>query len=58
MWTAGVQHAVPLFVWPNRTGVGTMTYMPAARKWLLVLGAPSDGDSTVGSFDTAFLEVR
>ena len=53
-----MRHATPLFVWPNHTGVTTMTYVAVLRKWLAVVVCPTDADSTVGSFDTAFLEVR
>eukprot|EP01052_Picozoa_sp_SAG31_P013705 SAG31_NODE_831_length_11669_cov_3.410026_8_plen_380_part_00 len=56
-WTKGdVAAAKPLFVWPNRTGVATMSYLQPLKKWLMVVGTPQHGNSMVGSFDTYFLE--
>jgi hypothetical protein len=57
-WSTGdVAAAKPLFVWPNRTGVATMSYMQPLKKWVMTVGTPQHGNSMVGSFDTYFLEA-
>ena len=53
---AGVAAARPLFVWPGKTGVVTMSWHSALKKYIVVISTPSSGCSTVGNFDTYFLE--
>lgn len=55
-WAASIADAKPLFVWPGRTGVVTLSYHPALGKYVMVVSTPTSGDSTVGNFDTYFLE--
>lgn len=55
-WVAQVSDAQPLFVWPGKTGVVTMTYHPTILKYIMVISTPTSGCSTVGNFDTYFLE--
>ena len=56
-WKAGtVSAAQPLFTWPNRTGVATMSFIAAIGKYVMVVGTPSHGLSMIRSFDTYFLE--
>ena len=56
-WVPDVAEAQPLFTWLNRTGVTTMTYVPALRKYLTLVSTPSiDGGSTLGDFDSYILE--
>jgi len=59
VWKDDVGDAAPLFTWENRTGVVTMTYMPALKKFIMCVGTPTRANgtkSTVGPFDTYFLE--
>jgi hypothetical protein len=53
---AGVAAAKPLFVWPGKTGVVTMSWHNVLQKYIIVISTPSAGCSTVGNFDTYFLE--
>ena len=56
-WVPEVGNAKPLFTWLNRTGVTTMTYVPAVQKYLMLVSTPSiDGGSTLGDFDSYILE--
>jgi hypothetical protein len=55
-WAPALADARPLFVWPNRTGVVTMSWHPALSKYIMVVSTPTTGCSTVGNFDTYFLE--
>ena len=55
-WVSSINDAKPLFVWPNKTGVVTMSYHPTLKKYILVVGTPSTGNSMVKNFDTYFLE--
>ena len=56
-WVPEVVMANPLFTWLNRTGVTTMTWIPALRKYLTLVSTPStDGGSTLGDFDSYILE--
>ena len=55
-WVPDVEGARPLFVWPGRTGVVTLTWWPELSKFIMVISTPSSGCSTVGNFDTYFLE--
>ena len=56
-WADAVAHAAPLFAWENRTGVVTMTFAPAAKLFLMVVGTPSCAAAScdgVGSMKGAF----
>jgi len=55
-WTASLAAAKPLLVWPGRTGVVTLSWHPTLGKYIMVVSTPSSGCSTVGDFDTYFLE--
>jgi hypothetical protein len=55
-WTGSLAAAKPLLVWPGRTGVVTMSWHPALAKYIMVVSTPSSGCSTVGDFDSYFLE--
>ena len=55
-WTASLAAAKPLLVWPGRTGVVTLSWHPTLGKYVMVVSTPSKGCSTVGDFDTYFLE--
>jgi hypothetical protein len=57
-WVDNVADAAPIFTWENRTGVVTMTYMPAVKKYIMVVSTctwANGTKSTVGPFDTYFL---
>ena len=59
VWKDDVADAAPLFTWENRTGVVTMTYMPALKKFIMCVSTCSWANgtkSTVGPFDSYFLE--
>ena len=59
VWKDDVADAAPLFTWENRTGVVTMTYMPAVKKFIMCVSTctwANGSKSTVGPFDTYFLE--
>jgi hypothetical protein len=59
VWKDDVADAAPLFTWENRTGVVTMTYMPAIKKYIMIVSTctwANGSKSTVGPFDTYFLE--
>jgi len=56
VWSSAIADAKPLFVWPGRTGVVTLSWHPALAKYIMVVSTPSAGCSTVGTFDTYFLE--
>jgi len=56
-WARGdVSKARPLLTWGNTTGVTTMTYLPAVRKYVMVISTPSISPFTNKNFDTYFLE--
>jgi hypothetical protein len=55
-WAPTLAAARPLFVWPGRTGVVTLSWVPALSKFIMVISTPSFGCSTVGNFDTYMLE--
>ena len=56
-WVQGdVEAAKPLVSWPNHTGVVTMTYMAAIKKYVLVISTATYYPSMVKEFDTYFLE--
>jgi hypothetical protein len=56
-WAPSLADARPLFVWPGRTGVVTLSWHPALGKFVMVVSTPTTGCSTVGDFDTYFLEA-
>ena len=59
VWKDDVADAAPLFTWENRTGVVTMTYLPALKKFIMCVSTctwANGTKSTVGPFDTYFLE--
>jgi hypothetical protein len=56
-WAIGdVSQAVPLVTWNNHTGVVTMTYFAALRKYVLTISTASFYPSMTHQFDTYFLE--
>lgn len=55
-WTPNISSASPLFVWRQKTGVVTASYVPALKKYIVAITTPTNGSSTVGNFDTYFLE--
>mmetsp|Transcript_5937 Transcript_5937/g.10784 ORF Transcript_5937/g.10784 Transcript_5937/m.10784 type:complete len:223 (-) Transcript_5937:127-795(-) len=55
-WTNSLEAATPIVHWANRTGVVTMTYLPAAGRYIMCVSTPSVSPSTVGTFDSYFLE--
>jgi hypothetical protein len=55
-WVTSISDSSPLFVWPNRTGVVTMSFHPTLQKYIVVISTPTDGNSMVKDFDTYFLE--
>ena len=57
IWTSGdVSKAQPLFTWDNHTGVVTLTYFPAMKKFIMVVSTPTYSPYTVLQFDTYLLE--
>ena len=50
-WTPSLADAAPLLVWPNRTGVVTLSWHATLSKYILVIGTPTAGCSMVGTFD-------
>ena len=56
-WARGdVGAARPLITWENHTGVTTMTYHPALRKYIMVVSTAGNYPSMHDKFDTYFLE--
>jgi len=56
-WVKGdVSQARPLVVWANRTGVTTMTYIPALKRYIMCISTPTYSPYTEKQFDTYFLE--
>lgn len=55
-WTRDLQQAQPVLRWGNRTGVSTMTWVPAIERFVLCVSTPTYSPSTVKQFDTYFLE--
>lgn len=57
-WVLGnVSAAQPLFSWLNRTGVVTMTYLPAVQRYLVCVSTPTTyGGDTLHDFDSYILE--
>lgn len=56
-WVKGdISAAKPLFTWNNHTGVVTMTYVSALKKYLMVVSTPTYTPYTTKEFDTYFLE--
>ena len=53
---AGVAAARPLLTWNNHTGVVTMTYVAALKKYVTCISTPTFSPYTVKQFDTYFLE--
>ncbi len=49
-WAPTVADAKPLFVWPGRTGVVTMSYHPTIQKYIMIVSTPTTGCSTVRLF--------
>ena len=56
VWSSSLAEAKPLFIWMQNTGVTTMSFHPALRKYIVVVSTPSVSPSCVGPFDTYFLE--
>jgi hypothetical protein len=59
-WTAAIASAKPLFVWPGRTGVVTLSYHSTIQKFIMVVSTPTNGTNTTGFFGThwPFVAVR
>jgi len=58
-WVPDVADAAPLFTWENKTGVVTLTYVSSLRRFVMVVGTPTNPSgvgSMEGTFDTYFLE--
>ena len=55
-WAPTVALAQPLYTWENRTGVVTMTYIPAIQKYVMCVGTPTYSPNMQGPFDVYFLE--
>jgi len=55
-WLPHVSSARPLFVWRQKTGVVTASFIPALNKFIIAISTPTNGSSTVDNFDTYFLE--
>lgn len=56
-WVRGdVTQARPLISWANRTGVTTMTYIPAVKRYIVCISTPTFSPFTEKQFDTYFLE--
>ncbi|CAE7214229.1 unnamed protein product [Symbiodinium natans] len=56
-WHPGdVARAAPLVSWGNRTGVTTMTYIPAVKRYIMCVSTPTFSPFTTRQFDTYFLE--
>lgn len=56
-WVRGdVSQARPLVAWANRTGVTTMTYIPALQRYIMCISTPTYSPYTEKQFDTYFLE--
>merc|ERR1711920_1092934 len=56
-WVKGdVTQARPLVSWGNRTGVTTMSYIPAIRKYIMCISTPTNSPFTEDDFDTYILE--
>ena len=60
VWVRGnVSAAQPIFTWLNRTGVVTMTYIPAIMRYLVIVSTPTKyGGSTLADYDTYILESQ
>lgn len=57
-WATGnVAQARPLFTWNNHTGVVTMTFFPALKKFIMCVSTPTFSPYTIKEFDTYFLEA-
>lgn len=56
IWTGSLAEARPLFEWESRTGVVTMTYVPALNRYIMCVSTPSFSPYTVKQFDTYLLE--
>jgi len=57
-WSRGqVGDAKPLLSWGNRTGVTTMTYIPAVKRYIMCISTPTYSPFTEKQFDTYFLEA-
>ena len=56
-WVTGdVKQAEPLVEWTNHTGVVTMTYFPALKKYIMCISTASIYPMMTHQFDTYFLE--
>jgi len=56
-WASGdVSQAKPILTWANTTGVTTMTYLPAVKKYILCISTPTFSPFTERQFDTYLLE--
>ena len=53
---AGVAAARPLLTWAEHTGVVTMTYVPALKKYITCISTPTFSPFTSEQLDTYFLE--
>eukprot|EP00439_Symbiodinium_sp_Y106_P040086 s1056_g4.t3 len=52
-WSLGdVSRAKPLLSWGNRTGVTTITYIPAVKRYIMCISTPTFSPFTTKQFDT------
>eukprot|EP00040_Diaphanoeca_grandis_P019493 m.102940 g.102940 ORF g.102940 m.102940 type:complete len:427 (-) comp27452_c0_seq1:54-1334(-) len=56
-WTSEVTKAKPVFTWKGRVGTVTATWNPFIKRYILCITTPSVLPSTVGPYDTYFLET-
>ena len=57
LWVKGnVRQAKPILTWHAHTGVTTMTWVPALKKFITCISTPSFTPYTTKQFDTYFLE--
>ena len=42
LWSPSVDDATPLFAWENKTGVVTMTWVPAVQRFIMAVGTPTN----------------
>ncbi|CAE7243274.1 unnamed protein product [Symbiodinium sp. CCMP2592] len=56
-WSPGdASRAKPLVSWGNRTGVTTITYIPAVKRYIMCISTPTFSPFTKKQFDTYLLE--
>eukprot|EP00929_Paragymnodinium_shiwhaense_P100045 TRINITY_DN62068_c0_g1_i1.p1 TRINITY_DN62068_c0_g1~~TRINITY_DN62068_c0_g1_i1.p1 ORF type:complete len:496 (-),score=18.09 TRINITY_DN62068_c0_g1_i1:40-1527(-) len=59
LWAKGrVADAKPVVSWANKTGVTTMTYVPAVQRYIMIVSTPTLSPFTEKTFDTYLLESK